>query len=142
MARMHPRTLHSDDVKSAAEAKVFDLIRDRLDDDWEVFHSVSWVRRDNVEGALDGEIDFVLAHPRAGIVVLEVKGGDIDCRFGEWTRRVDGAAERMEDPFQQALDHRYDLQRLVGRTDWLIAHCVAFPDVPVPKLKLAPDAPR
>jgi hypothetical protein len=139
---MHPRTLLADDVKSAAEVKLFDVLRDGLGDDWDVFHSVSWVRRDKVEGALDGEIDFVLAHPEQGIVVLEVKGGDIDCRYGEWSRKVDGVSERMQDPFQQALDHRYGLQRLVGRRDWLVVQCVALPDVPVPKLQLAPDAPR
>ena len=142
MALMHPRTLLADDVKSPAEVKVFGLLRDQLDDDWHVFHSVSWVRRDRDEGALDGEIDFVLAHPEKGIVVLEVKGGDIDCRFGEWSRTVDGQRERMKDPFQQALDHRYALQRLVSRPDWLVAHCIALSDVPVPKLQLAPDAPR
>lgn len=142
MARMYPRSLLSDDVKSAAEVKVFALLRDQLDDEWHVFHSVSWVRRDRRDGALDGEIDFVLAHPDRGIVVLEVKGGNLDCRFGEWSRRVGGTVERMEDPFQQALDHRYELQRLVGRRDWLIVQCVALPDVPVPRLQLAPDAPR
>ena len=142
MAHMYPRSLLADDVKSAGEVKVFDLLADRLDDDWHVFHSVSWVRRDKHDGAVDGEIDFVLAHPHHGIVVLEVKGGNLDCRYGEWSRQVDGGCERMKDPFQQALDHRYDLQRLVARQDWLIVQCVALPDVPVPKLQLAPDAPR
>jgi hypothetical protein len=142
MALMHPRTLLADDVKSRAEVNVFGRLRDQLDDDWHVFHSVSWVRRDRDEGALDGEIDFVLAHPEKGIVVLEVKGGDIDCRFGEWSRTVDGQRERMRDPFQQALDHAYALRRLVSRQDWLVAHCVALADVPVPRLQLAPDAPR
>jgi hypothetical protein len=142
MARMHPRTLLADDVKSAAEVRVFDLLRDHLPEDWDVFHSVSWVRRERDEGSIDGEIDFVLAHPGEGLVVLEVKGGDLDCRYGEWSRMVDGRRERMADPFQQALDHRYDLQRLVARPDWPIAHCVALPDVAVPKLSLAPDAPR
>jgi ATP:corrinoid adenosyltransferase len=142
MARMHPPTLFTGDVKSPAEAKVFDLLREGLGDDWDVFHSVSWVRRDKRAGSIDGEIDFVLAHPREGIVVLEVKGGDIECRFGAWSHRVDGVMERMEDPFQQALDHRYDLQRLVHRPDWLVVQCVALPDVTVQSLQLAPDAPR
>jgi hypothetical protein len=142
MARMHPRTLLADDVKSAAEVRVFDVLRDGVADDWDVFHSVSWIRRERDEGSVDGEIDFVLAHREHGLVVLEVKGGDLDCRYGEWSRMVDGRRERMPDPFQQALDHRYDVQRLVARPDWPIAHCVALPDVTVHALNLAPDAPR
>ena len=142
MATTYPRILLADDVKSNAEVKLFDHLREQLDPAWQVFHSVSWVRRDGRHGALDGEIDFVLAHPEDGIVVLEVKGGGMDCRHGEWSRTVDGRRERMEDPFQQALNHRYDLQRLVGRKDWRVVQCVALPDVPVAKLQLAPDAPR
>ena len=38
------------------------------------------------EGARDGEIDFVLCHPDKGILCLEVKGGGIECRHGEWFR--------------------------------------------------------
>ena len=137
MALMYPRTLVPDAVKSRAEVKVFGLLAEALDDSWSVFHSVSWVKRDK-----DGEIDFVLAHPDHGLVVLEVKGGGMDCRFGEWSRVVDGTRERMEDPFTQALDHRHELKRLLSRDDWFIAHCIALPEVSVAKLQLAPDAPR
>jgi hypothetical protein len=148
MALTYPRTLLADDVKSEGEVKVFHALRDGLGDDWVVFHSVSWVRRDPGRGAEDGEIDFVLAHPDEGIVCLEVKGGDIECRHGEWHRPLGGAPTRVKDPFAQALDHRYALQRLIddvpGRRarDLLIVHAVALPDVPVHSLVLAPDAPR
>lgn len=53
----------------------------------------------------------------------------------------------MRDPFAQALDHRYALERLIddipgwrGR-DLFIVHTVALPDIPVHSLALAPDAP-
>jgi hypothetical protein len=147
MARTYPRTLLEDDVKSPGETKLFNAMRDGLDDAWEVFHSVSWVRRDPGTGAHDGEIDFVLSHPERGIVCLEVKGGDLECRHGEWLRRTDGAWTRVKDPFTQVLDHRYALERLIdavpgwrGR-DLLIVHAVALPDIPVHSLALAPDAP-
>ena len=80
--------------------------------------------------------------------MLEVKGGGLDCRYGEWSRvGRDGRIERMPDPFQQALDHRYSLQRKIDEVDgWrgrdlFIAHAVAFPDISVHELVLAPDAP-
>jgi nuclease-like protein len=80
VARTFPRALLPDDVKSDGEVKVFHALRDGLDDAWDVFHSVGWVRRDPGKGAEDGEIDFVLAHPREGVVCIEAKGGDIECR--------------------------------------------------------------
>ena len=65
------------------------------------------------EGAVDGEIDFVLCHPERGrSSCLEVKGGGIECRHrGVVASGRRRQRERIEDPFQQALDHRYDLQR-------------------------------
>ncbi len=66
MARMYPRTLIASEVKSDAEKRVFAALRDGLDDDWEAFHSVSWMMRDPAEGSADGEIDFVLCHPDGG----------------------------------------------------------------------------
>ena len=82
-----------------------------------MFHSASVIYRDHADGAQDDEGDFVLVHPERGIVALEVKGGGIECRHGEWFR-LDraGKPERMRDPFTQALDHRYSLERkLEGR---------------------------
>src|SRR4051812_2699380 len=69
--RTYPRELLPSEVKSRGEEKVFQALRAALDDDWEVFHSASWVARDPGEGALDGEIDFVLCHRERAIVCLE-----------------------------------------------------------------------
>jgi hypothetical protein len=144
---MYPRRLLEDDVKSQGETKVFRALEGGLDGDWEVFHSVGWIQRDPGEGATDGEIDFVLAHPGHGIVCLEVKGGDLECRHGEWLRRREGGWERARDPFAQALDHRYALQRMIDEVpgwrgrDLFLVHAVALPDIPVHSLTLAPDAP-
>ena len=115
MALMYPRTLLASDVKSKAEAYVFEQLRDQLDDEWECFHSASWMIKHPTQGAKDGEIDFVVAHPDKGIVCLEVKGGGIECRHGEWFRIEKGQRKRMKDPFAQALDHRYDLSRKIEK---------------------------
>ena len=109
---MFPRSLLGEDLTSRAEGKVFEALRDGLDDEWEVFHSASVMYRDPALGARDDEGDFVLCHPSTGIVSLEVKGGGIECRYGEWFRLDHGGArERTRDPFKQALDHRYSLER-------------------------------
>lgn len=147
MALTYPRTLNEDDVKSRGELRVFETLRDGLDDDWHVFHSVGWIHRDPAEGADDGEIDFVLCHPEQGILCLEVKGGGLECRHGNWFRIEGKQRVPMRDPFAQALDHRYDLQRKIAeQPEWksrklFISHGLAFPDISVHKLVLAPDAP-
>ncbi len=147
MARMYPRTLLEDEVESDGEKRVFAVLRDGLPDEWEAYHSASWMLRDPAEGALDGEIDFVLCHPDEAILCLEVKGGGIECRHGEWFRLIDGKRKRAEDPFKQALDHRYDLERLLDGVDGIrarglfLVHGLAFPDITVHELVLAPDAP-
>jgi hypothetical protein len=147
MARMYPRTLLEAEVESPAEKRVFEALETGLADEWEAFHSVSWMMRDPAEGAVDGEIDFVLCHPEKGILCLEVKGGGIECQHGEWFRLVDGKRERAKDPFKQALDHRYSLGRQldglkgIRAKDLFLVHGLVFPDITVHKLVLAPDAP-
>lgn len=147
MAITYPRTLLPDEVKSLGEVKVFEALRDGLDDTWEVFHSVGLLTRDHGTGAQDGEIDFVLCHPEQGIVCLEVKGGDIECRYGEWFRTIDGKHTRVKDPFAQVTDHKYALGAQIDRLDgWrakdlVLVHAVGFPDIPVHSLALGTDAP-
>ncbi|MBA3839903.1 MAG: ATP-binding domain-containing protein [Thermoleophilaceae bacterium] len=53
VARMHPRSLLEEELKSTGEGKVFAALRDGLSDEWEVFHSASVVFRDHAAGAQD-----------------------------------------------------------------------------------------
>jgi ATP:corrinoid adenosyltransferase len=138
MAEMFPAVLLDADVKSDAERRVFGLLRDGLGHDWSVFHSASVVLRDHALGSTDDECDFVLCHAEHGVVALEVKGGPLECRHGQWLRK----GERIKDPFQQALDHAYNLRRKLGDDKrWHIVHALAFTDLTIHTLVLAPDAP-
>ena len=115
--------------------KVFNALRDGLSDEWEAFHSVSWVDPRPAEGSTDGEIDFVLCHPEQGILCLEVKGGGIECQPRRVVPAHEGKRERIKDPFKQALDHRYDLERKIeeqstggrSRQACCIAHALGLP---------------
>ena len=95
---------------------------ENLPDSWRVFHSVAWQvpKRNRI---LDGEADFVLIHPKHGMIVLEVKGGLLEVRRGEWYQRdVDGGDWRKlsQSPHDQAKGAMYDLRRyLVDRVDAL-----------------------
>lgn len=106
----------------------------RLADDWLIFHSVRWQSlRAGRQG--DGEADFVVAHRLHGILVLEVKGGDIGIKTGQW-QSVDrrGQVHAIKNPYTQATQSKHALIRFLAEADHTLAripvvHAVAFPDV-------------
>jgi hypothetical protein len=48
------------------------------------------------------ETDFIIAHPNLGILLLEVKGGGIEVRDGEWIS-IDryGQKWKITNPYEQ-----------------------------------------
>lgn len=149
MARMYPNTINPG-TESAAERKLYDAFRDGLDDEYVVFHSVSW-QSPSKEGRIrDGEADFVIAHPRYGILVLEAKGGVIrhDPQSGLWAS-IDqrNIAHEIKDPFNQAKTSKYvlrdQLARMLGnQRNFTLGHAVAFPDVMATGGIIGLDRPR
>ncbi len=73
MAHIYPRR-PDPATRSHAELALYAALEQQLSDEYTVFHSVRWLVRDIHAGARDGEADFVVAHPRAGILVIEAKG--------------------------------------------------------------------
>ncbi len=136
MARIYPERI-AQSTASSAERRLYELLRDQLDDRYVVFHGASWL--DKAKGAepQDGEADFVLAHPDLGIMVLEVKGGQIR-RVGAantWESvDRDGEAHPIKDPFEQVRGEAFSLRHVAEQHgDWpanrvRFARAVAFPD--------------
>lgn len=127
--------------------KVVHTALSRLDDDWTVIHSVKWQSlRNGRQG--DGEADFVLIHPKRGILVVEVKGGDIDVVDGEWssTNSKTGETSTIKNPFVQATDSKHALLAYLDDhglpTKRIpLAHAVSFPRRTIdPRLDLGPTA--
>lgn len=125
MARMYPAKI-ADDHGSHAERWMFKKLRDETPDTWTVVHSVGLVNHATKPWA---EIDFVAIGPE-GIFCLEVKGGNIEHRGGDWYTNDN---RLRQSPFAQAgggasalfdyLSHRIpDVRRSV------VAHGVMFPD--------------
>ncbi|WP_082884980.1 NERD domain-containing protein [Bradyrhizobium stylosanthis] len=132
--------LGSDVPIEDSERLVADSLR-QLPDDYVVLHHVAWQsRRNGREG--DGEADFLVIHPRKGIVVIEVKGGGIDVVNGRWfSKDRYGQNHEIKNPYEQAIASKH---ALIG---WLkgdlaisnvgIGHAVAFPHIDaVPPLGL------
>ena len=133
------------DTKSAAEVTLHLQFARQLPDDYVVFHSISWVLRDPKGGARDGETDFVIVHPERGILLVEVKGGNIriDGQTSEWFSN----AFPIKNPFDQARTNKYSLRDKLRETPFWrdrfvsVGHAVAFPDLAV-KHNLGLDAPN
>lgn len=110
-----PVELRSDRA-GAAEYAVYEALADELGDGWLVIHRVRWQDRPEQGRAHDGETDFVIAHPERGMLVLEVKGGEVACdaATGRWTSTDQrGQTFDIRDPFEQALSSRHALHRKI-----------------------------
>ncbi len=136
MALMYPPEMPPiDDKRNTAEPLLYALFRDELPDDFRVFHSVAWLKRDENKSHVEGEADFVIVHPRLGFVAIEAKSGGVYLKDGEWFY---GSGRPMgKNPAKQASDFKYHLLNLLRnkqgwqKTRFHGTHAVAFPDVTI-----------
>lgn len=93
----------------------------QLLDDCIIYHSYPWLRSDRndrtgVVTLQEGETDFVIVSPKFGLLILEVKGGQIDYDPADrlWYRWV-GSGDRKEirDPFEQVRRNAHFLENLI-----------------------------
>lgn len=137
MARMIPET-PKDFHGSKGEERVFRALR-MLPDDVTVLHSLRWVHPGNGRTLGErlggqGEGDFVLVDPARGIMVVEVKGGDVWCEDGEWRQRNRGTEQiRTVFPEEQASQTKFRIraeiaERCRDASNVLCCHAVWFPD--------------
>ena len=82
MARMIPDMPKECDPRSH-ESEMFKELRDGLPPEYCVFHSFEIVTiKDNV--IRESETDFVIFHPKKGIICLEAKAGRVQYVDGYW----------------------------------------------------------
>jgi hypothetical protein len=134
MARMVPFPMLP--TESSAERRLYEGFLEQLDESYVVYHSVDWVLAGR-NAPVQGEADFVVAHPEAGVLVLEAKGGSLayDPDTRRWTQTGhSGTHHPSEDPFHQARDEMHSLKQILqaqpGSRDWMpsYGYAVAFPD--------------
>ena len=114
MAKMIPSN-EDDFNNSYGEKQVYYALRHGLPDDYSVFHSFRWNKRDNKKRIEWGEADFAIFHPRYGLLVIEVKSGGIILDDGNWFyEHTDNHARYpMKDPLEQANRTKYILKDLI-----------------------------
>jgi len=100
-------------IDSHAEAKLFRVLQEAsLGDTWTAYHSLNCSEHAYKHWA---EIDFLLVGPTA-ILVLEVKGGRVQCKDGLWhfTDRFGRTRTSSEGPYRQARTAMYALKELLS----------------------------
>lgn len=144
MAIMFPNQFpeHSDKPVSSAEKRLYKTFKEQLSQEWYVFHGREYVglKAPEHRSPSDGDIDFILVHPSFGLLVLEVKGGQIfydsskvggPCS-GWYSVDRNKDLHHIKDPFSQASQNLYALLKLLQDgnlvSERTCFHAVAFPD--------------
>lgn len=120
MAQMYPAKEDLSEVPYS-EIRVYDLLSS-LGDQFTVFHSVQWVKRGNKWKSTWKENDFLVLNRNLGALVLEVKGGEIECKGGIF-HQVNSVTneinvldpEKRTDPLSQAIDGIYHYRKAIDR---------------------------
>lgn len=152
MAKIYPEYLPASitgDFGRQAECKVYAALK-TLPNKYTIFYSVHWQNHSTGWGASEGEADFIIVQPDAGIVVLEVKGGGIryDAITDQWySHAASGRVYPIKDPVAQGRRNHYALlEQLQALPAWIgeninLGHAVCFPDIYTHGQSLKPDLP-
>ena len=121
MARLIPK-IDPKDISNVGERDVAIALVSQLPDDCIIYHSYPWLRSDRNDRSRkitlrEGEADFVIVHPKAGILILEVKGGVIkyDHENRAWYRQESHRVVEIKDPFEQARRNTHTLEQAIRR---------------------------
>ena len=151
MARMFPPSLPlsvRENPSLSAEVRVYDSLREYTSQKWTAYYSVRWLGSTSPGGPTrDGEADFILTHPKFGVIVLEVKGGAIryEGHLMQWfSRDRRGATYDINPIFQVVRSKKVFVGKIQDQPGWQdrwvrIGHAVVFPDVLRSGLTLPPD---
>lgn len=134
MAIMCP-AIDPEEIPHDSERLVYRALRDQLSNDFVVLHSYPWLRQDRDGTLREGEADFVVLHQEKGMLVLEVKGGELRYQHGTWARKKSSGFAPITDPFKQARKSmHYLVERIEQGTkgdvqphDYSYGHAVVFP---------------
>jgi hypothetical protein len=115
LARMIPPEI-APDCDSPGERLLFPRFRDDpATADWIVLHSQDIARHPK---RLEGEADFVVLIPGEGVLVLEVKAGNVARHAGVWKYGLGATAQSSPTgPFRQAADAMHAIRTDIARQD-------------------------
>jgi hypothetical protein len=142
LARLIPK-VEVEEIEVKSERDTARCLVGQLSNDCVIYHSYPWLKSDrNDRGNTtikEGETDFVIILPTHGMLILEVKGGEIDYDQDsrEWSRVLDGGRLRpIQDPFEQARRNTHYLANAIklrgyqgaNNLPFTYGYAVVFPD--------------
>lgn len=140
MANIYPE-ISEDFHNSLGEFKIFEALK-KLSDEWNIYYSVNWHKREKNGKIRWGEADFLIFNPKKGILVIEVKSGGIKFENGGWIqKRLDTLEEfPMQNPFKQADRSKFTIienldNSLFFGDKCLVDKAVWFPSIDKKQLK-------
>jgi hypothetical protein len=99
-----------------SEALIARAMQERLGPGFIVMHSLPWMdpARDDIDApAREGEADFLILHRQYGLLILEVKGGEITLKGRLWYRYVKAGLKEIKDPVRQANRSKWTFRRRI-----------------------------
>ena len=143
MGRIHPDHSTVQQLKGA-ERTFAEILIEYLSDDWLIISQLDMIAPNRPY-----EIDFLLVNPQYGLISIEVKGGEVDVKDGEWYRKESRGGDFHFDPSppRQAQNAAFQLRdALKGNhpsfRNLKVAHGVALPDVEAVKGSLPLEVTR
>ena len=144
MARMVKKI---SDSANKSEKVVWNALRDGLPEPWAVMHSLNYVAQSG-QKRREGEVDFLLIHPKVGIIALEAKG-DAEVTNGPegWAfKNHKGEWRKGKSPFEQASTGARELNTFLSKEAPELGkvpfgHGVVFPSFTEEESR-GPEAPR
>jgi hypothetical protein len=132
LARLIPK-VDIDEIAVKSERDTARCLVDQLPNDCIIYHSYPWLKTDrNDRGNTtikEGETDFVIILPSHGMLILEVKGGEItyDEDSRDWSRVLgNGRLKSIQDPFEQANRNTHYLENAIKRRGYQGANSLPF----------------
>lgn len=118
MAQIYPQKEDLTEIPHS-ELRVYENLSE-LGNGFYIFHSVQWVKRGNKWKSTWKENDFLILNKKLGALVLEVKGGEIECNGGVF-HQINTATQEVSilnpakknDPLSQAIDGIYHYRKLI-----------------------------
>ena len=119
---------------SHAEKIFYEACQSQLSEEWFVHYSVVLSKNESGNGIRDNEMDFILYHPKYGMIVVEVKGGKISYDANKrkfYSKNRFGKTFVIKNPFQQAQSFKGRLISALSRDGIRVpvSYAVAFPDI-------------
>lgn len=139
MGWLVPNTFDLRDIIDESERKTVATLIKTLSDEWIVIPQVRVIHKGE-----NSEIDILLVSRHMGVFVLEVKGGLISRRDGQWY----SYSKKIKDPFAQATRAKHQLVKRFETlkfdlTDFFMNEVAVFPDAgEIPADGMGISAPR